>query len=52
MTADADIANRILAALLPILKCGNAAEIKLIGGEIQVIEIKRKIKHRVTVTTG
>lgn len=42
----------LLTALLPILKRGNAAEVKRVGGEIQVIEIQRKIKHRLTVATG
>ena len=52
MTSDTDIAIRILAALLPILKRGNTAEIKLIGDQIHIIEIERTIKHRMTVTTG
>lgn len=42
----------IMSAVLPILRRGNTAEIKLVGGEIHVIEIRRKIKQRVTVTTG
>lgn len=42
----------IIAAVLLILKRGNTAEIKLVGGEIHVIEIQRKIKHRATVATG
>ena len=49
MTADA---KTILAALLPILKRGNTAEVKRVGEEIHIIEIQRKIKHRMTVTTG
>ena len=43
---------KIFSAVLPILKRGNTAEIKQVGGEIQIIEIQRKIKHRMTVTTG
>lgn len=42
----------ILPAILPILKHGNTAEVKRVGGEIQIIEIQRKIKHRLTITTG
>lgn len=42
----------LMSAVLPIIKRGNTAEIKLVGGEIHIIEIKRKIKHRMTVTTG
>lgn len=42
----------VMEAVLPILRRGNTAEIKLIGDEIHVIEIQRKIKHRVTVATG
>lgn len=42
----------MLSAVVPILKRGNTAEIKLIAGEIHIIEIQRKIKHRMTVTTG
>lgn len=45
-------ANKMLATILPILKRGNTVEIKRVGGEIQIIEIQRKIKHRMTVTTG
>lgn len=45
-------ADEIFQKILPILKRGNAAEIKRIGDQIQVIEIQRKIKHRVTVITG
>lgn len=42
----------ILSTVLPIIKRGNTAEVKRVGGEIQIIEIQRKIKHRMTVTTG
>lgn len=42
----------ILSAILPVLRRGNTAEIKRIGGEIQVIEIQRKIRHRMTAATG
>lgn len=42
----------IFSAVLPILGRGNAAEIKRVNGEIQIIEIQRKIKHRMTITTG
>ena len=42
----------IMSAVFPILKRGNTVEIKRIGGEIQIIEIQRKIKHRTTVATG
>lgn len=42
----------IMSAVLPILKRGNTAEIKLIGAEIHIIEIQRKIKHRTAVATG
>lgn len=42
----------ILSAVLPILKRGNTAEIKHVGGEVQIIEIQRKIKHRMTIATG
>ena len=45
-------ANNLLAAILAILKRGNAVEIKRVGDHIQIIEIQRKIKHRMTVTTG
>lgn len=41
-----------LEKVLAILKRGNTAEIKRVGGEIQIIEIHRKVKHRMTVTTG
>lgn len=41
-----------LDKILSILKRGNTAEVKRVGGEIQIIEIQRKIKHRMTVTTG
>lgn len=44
--------TEILSAVLPILKRGNTAEIKRVSGEIQIIEIQRKMKHRMTVTTG
>lgn len=44
--------SKILSAVLQILKRGNTAEIKRVGEQIQVIEIQRKIKHRVTLTTG
>lgn len=44
--------SEIFSAILPILKRGNSAEVKRVGGEIQIIEIQRKIKHRMTVTTG
>lgn len=40
------------AKILAILKRGNTVEVKRVGGEIQIIEIQRKIKHRMTVTTG
>lgn len=45
-------ADNILSLILPILKRGNTAEVKRVGNEIHIIEIQRKIKHRVTVTTG
>lgn len=35
-----------------ILKKGNTAELKLVGGQVQVIEIRRKIKYRLTPPTG
>lgn len=44
--------DEALEKLLSILKRGNTAEIKRVNGEIQIIEIQRKIKHRMTVTTG
>lgn len=48
----ANTADEVWEKILPILKRGNTAEIKRVGGEIQIIEIQRKIKHRMTVTTG
>ena len=42
----------ILSAVLPILKRGNSVEVKRVGGEKQIIEIQRKIKHRMTAATG
>ena len=44
--------DEVQEKILSILKRGNTVEIKRVGGEIQVIEIQRKIKHRMTVTTG
>ena len=35
-----------------ILKDGNSAEIKKSKGEVVVVEIKRKVKIKQTVTTG
>lgn len=52
MTETEKSGTEILSAVIPILKRGNAAEVKCISGEIQIIEIQRKIKHRMTVTTG
>lgn len=51
MNTDA-LAENLSAAILPILKRGNVVEIKRVGDQIQIIEIERKIKHRMTVTTG
>ncbi len=48
----ANTSDEILAKILSILKHGNTAEVKRVGGEIQIVEIQRKVKHRVTVTTG
>lgn len=44
--------DKALEKILPILKRGNTVEVKCVGGEIQIIEIQRKIKHRMTATTG
>lgn len=44
--------DEVLAKILAILKRGNTVEIKRVGGEIQIIEIQRKIKERMTITTG
>lgn len=44
--------TEIMTAILAILKRGNTVEVKLIGGEIHIIEIQRKIKHRTAVATG
>lgn len=44
--------DEALTKILSILKRGNTVEVKRVGGEIQIIEIQRKIKHRMTVTTG
>lgn len=44
--------DEVMEKILPILKRGNAVEVKRVGEEIQIIEIQRKIKHRMTVTTG
>lgn len=49
---EAEKAVELLTALWPILKRGNTAEIKRVGEQIHIIEIHRKIKHRVTVATG
>ena len=48
----ANTPDKALAKILPILKHGNVAEVKLVNGEMQIIEIQRKIKHRMTITTG
>lgn len=52
MTDPVNTADELLKTILPILKRGNTAEIKLVGGEIHIIEVQRKIKHRTTLTTG
>lgn len=52
MTETETTSAEIFSAVLPILKRGNTAEVKRISGEIQIIEIQRKIKHRTTITTG
>ena len=44
--------DEVLEKILLILKRGNTAEVKRVGGEIQIIEIQRKIKHRTTIITG
>lgn len=44
--------EEITSKILAILKRGNTVEVKRAGGEIQIIEIQRKIKHRATVATG
>lgn len=48
----ASASEEVLEKILSILRRGNTVEIKRVGGEIQVIEIQRKVKHRMTVTTG
>ncbi len=48
----ANTSDEVLEKILSILKCGNTAEVKRVGGEIQIVEIRRKIKHRMTITTG
>lgn len=49
MNADSE---KILALIIPILNRGNNVEIKYVYGELQIVEIQRKLKHRMTVTTG
>lgn len=44
--------DETLEKILSILKRGNTAEVKRVGGEVQIIEIQRKIKHRMTIATG
>lgn len=44
--------DEVIEKIRLILKRGNTAEVKRVGGEIHIIEIQRKIKHRMTVTTG
>lgn len=44
--------DEVLGKILLILKRGNTVEVKRVNGEIQIIEIQRKIKHRMTVATG
>lgn len=48
----ANTSDEALEKILSILKRGNTAEVKRVCGEIQIIEIQRKIKHRMTITTG
>ena len=48
----ASVSEKLLHEILPILKRGNVVEIKQVRNEIQIIEIERKTKHRVTITTG
>ena len=48
----ANTLDEVLVNILPILKRGNTVEVKRVGGEIQIIEIQRKIKHRMTAATG
>lgn len=38
--------------IIRILKSGSTIELKLIAGEIQVIEIKRKLKQKIPLETG
>lgn len=45
-------AKELFAEVLQILKHGNNVEIKRVGDQIHIIENQRKIKHRMTVTTG
>lgn len=48
----ANASDEVFETILSILKRGNTAEVKRVGGEIQIIEIQRKVKHRMTVITG
>lgn len=52
MTETVNASDEVLARVLAILKRGNTVEIKRVGGELQIIEIKRQIKQRMTITTG
>lgn len=47
----ASASEEVLEKILSILKRGNTVEIKRVCGEMQIIEIQRKVKHRMTVTT-
>lgn len=47
-----NVSEEAFEKILSILKHGNSAEIKRVNGEIQIIEIQRKMKHRMTITTG
>ena len=42
----------LLEEIIRILRSGSTIELKLISGEIQIIEIKRKLKQKIPLETG
>lgn len=45
-------APKIWSEIAAILRRGNSAELKLVRGEIQILELRRTIKYKVTPPTG
>jgi len=41
-----------LAQIYAMLHRGNTVELKLVRGEVDIVEIKRTIKYRLTLPTG